>query len=70
MTATNQGIGVLGKFTRTSAILNFGADDCIPGIPNSNWWYILNSLSVTRLDNGEEIEVYDRNYSTDRSGWC
>jgi len=27
--------------------LNFGADDCIPGIPNRNWWYILNSLSVT-----------------------
>lgn len=50
--------------------LNFGADDCIPGIPNRNWWYILNSLSVTRLDNGEEIEVYDGNYSTDRSCWC
>jgi len=51
-------------------VLNFGADDCIPGIPNRNWWYILNSLSVTRLDNGEEIEVYDGNYSTDRSCWC
>ena len=50
--------------------LNFGADDCIPGIPNRNWWYILNSLSVTRLDNGVEIEVYDGNYSTDRSCWC
>ena len=50
--------------------LNFGADDCIPGIPNRNWWYILNSLSVTRLDNGVEIEVYDGNYSTDRSSWC
>ncbi|MEG0724393.1 MAG: hypothetical protein RR419_09285, partial [Akkermansia sp.] len=23
--------------------LNFGADDCIPGIPNRNWWYILNN---------------------------
>jgi hypothetical protein len=51
-------------------VLNFGADDCIPGIPNRNWWYILNSLSVTRLDNGAEIEVYDGNYSTDRSCWC
>lgn len=50
--------------------LNFGADDCIPGIPNRNWWYILNSLSVTRLDNGVVIEVYDGNYSTDRSCWC
>ncbi|MDN5630096.1 MAG: hypothetical protein L0G38_11165, partial [Lactococcus sp.] len=35
-----------------------------------NWWYILNSLSVTRLDNGLTIEVYDGNYSTDRSCWC
>jgi len=51
-------------------VLNFGEDDCIPGIPNRNWWYILNNLSVTRLDNGVEIEVYDGNYSTDRSCWC
>ncbi|MBI1453693.1 hypothetical protein IL972_17530 [Acinetobacter sp. FL51] len=50
--------------------LNFGADDCIPAIPNKNWWYILNSLSVTRLDNGVEINVLDGNYSTDRSCWC
>jgi hypothetical protein len=53
-----------------NVILNFGADDCIPALPNKNWWYILNSLSVTRLDNGEEIKVYDGNYSTDRSRWC
>lgn len=51
-------------------VLNFGADDCIPGIPNRNWWYILNSLFVTRLDNGVEINVLDGNYSTDRSCWC
>lgn len=51
-------------------VLNFGADDCISGIPNRNWWYILNTLSVTRLDNGEEINVLDGNYSTDRSRWC
>lgn len=53
-----------------NVILNFGADDCMPGLPNRNWWYILNSLSVTRLDNGEEITVYDGNYGTDRSRWC
>ena len=52
-----------------NVILNFGADDCIPALPNRNWWYILNSLSVTRLDNGEEIKVYDGNYGTDRSRW-
>jgi len=53
-----------------NVILNFGADDCIPALPNRNWWYILNSLSVTRLDNGEKINVLDGNYSTDRSRWC
>ena len=53
-----------------NVVLNFGADDCIPGIPNRNWWYILNSLSVMRLDNGVEIQVVDGNYSTDRSCWC
>lgn len=51
-------------------VLNFGADDCIPAIPNKNWWHILNTLSVTRLDNGKEINVLDGNYSTDRSRWC
>jgi len=51
-------------------VLNFGADDCIPSIPNKEWWHILNSLSVTRLDNGEEIQVMDGSYSTDRSSWC
>lgn len=53
-----------------NVVLNFGADDCIPSIPNKNGWYILNSLSVTRLDNGEKINVLDGNYSTDRSRWC
>jgi hypothetical protein len=51
-------------------VLNFGADDCIPAITNQKGWYILNSLSVTRLDNGEKINVLDGNYSTDRSRWC
>ena len=53
-----------------NVILNFGADECIPSIPNRNGWYILNSLSVTRLENGEKINVLDGNYSTDRSRWC
>lgn len=53
-----------------NVILNFGADDCIPALPNKKGWYILNSLSVTRLDNGEKINVLDGNYSTDRSRWC
>lgn len=53
-----------------NVVLNFGADDCIPALPNINGWYILNSLSVNRLDNGEKINVLDGNYSTDRSRWC
>ena len=53
-----------------NVILNFGVDDCIPTIPNQNWWYILNSLSVTRLDNDAEILVYDGNYRSDRSSWA
>ncbi len=51
-------------------ILNFGADDCIPALSNRNWWYIVNELSVSRLDNGQNILVYDGSYSTDRSRWC
>lgn len=51
-------------------ILNFGADDCIPALPNRNWWHIVNELSVSRLDNGQNILVYDGSYSTDRSRWC
>ncbi len=51
-------------------ILNFAADDCIPGLPPKNWWYIVNELSVSRLDNGQNILVYDGSYSTDRSRWC
>jgi hypothetical protein len=53
-----------------SVILNFGVDDCIPAIPNQNWWYILNSLSVIRLDNDAEILVYDGSYRSDRSSWA
>ncbi|MCM1959047.1 hypothetical protein NCZ17_06635 [Acinetobacter modestus] len=51
-------------------ILNFGADDCIPRIVNKNWWYIVNDLKVTRLDNGQEIQVNNGDYRCDRSSWC
>lgn len=57
-------------FDSHNVILNFGADDCIPGLPVKNWWYILNSLEVTRLDTGQKIIVMDGNYNTDRSRWC
>jgi hypothetical protein len=53
-----------------NVVLNFGSDDCIPTIPNKEWWHILNTLSVTRLDNCEEIQVLNGSYSTDRSSWC
>ncbi|MEG2268905.1 MAG: hypothetical protein RSC68_31805, partial [Acinetobacter sp.] len=53
-----------------NVILNFGADDCIPGIVNKNWWYIVNDLKVTRLDNGQEIQVNNGDYRCDRSSWC
>ena len=53
-----------------NVVLNFGADDCIPAQPNRNWWYILNTLKVTRLDNGVDITVYNGSYNTDRSRWC
>ena len=59
---------------RFNVELNFKEDKCakshLPAIPNQNWWYILNSLSVTRLDNDAEILVYDGNYRTDRSSWA
>lgn len=60
--------------SRFNVELNFEEDKCaksyLPAIPNQNWWYILNSLSVTRLDNDAEILVYDGNYRTDRSSWA
>lgn len=51
-------------------VLNFGADDCIPALPNRNWWYIVNTLIAERLDTGEKIQVIDGTYSTSRSQWC
>lgn len=51
-------------------VLNFGADDCIPSVPNKNWWYIVNEIEVSRLDNGQKIHVLNGSYRTDRSSWC
>lgn len=51
-------------------VLNFGADDCIPALPNRNWWYIVNVLTAERLDTGEKIKVMEGTYSTSRSQWC
>ncbi|MFI9460213.1 hypothetical protein [Acinetobacter sp. NPDC052428] len=53
-----------------NVVLNFGADDCIPALPNRNWWYIVNTLTAERLDTGERIKVMDGSYSTSRSQWC
>lgn len=53
-----------------NVVLNFGADDCIPALPNRNWWYIVNILIAERLDTGEKIKVMDGTYSTTRSQWC
>lgn len=53
-----------------NVILNFGADDCIPSLPNQNWWYIVNNLSAERLDNAEPIKVINGTYNGSRSTWC
>ncbi|AXY60177.1 hypothetical protein [Acinetobacter sp. WCHAc010052] len=53
-----------------NVILDFGADDCIPGLADKKWWYILNNLSVHRIDSGEKIKVLDGRYGTDKSSWC
>lgn len=50
-------------------ILNFGADECLPNLAPVDWWYIVNEIKVTRLDNGQEIQIYGGDYSTDRSSW-
>lgn len=51
-------------------ILNFGADQCLPNLKPVDWWYIVNDLKVTRLDNGQEIQVNNGDYRCDRSSWC
>ncbi|OBY75888.1 hypothetical protein [Acinetobacter gyllenbergii] len=50
-------------------ILNFGADECLPNIAPVDWWYIVNEIKVTRLDNGQVIQIYNGDYSTDRKSW-
>ncbi len=52
-----------------NVILNFGADECLPNFAPAEWWYIVNEIKVTRLDNGQEIQIYSGDYSTDRSSW-
>lgn len=53
-----------------NVILNFGVDDCIPGVANKKWWYIVNNVSVVNTRTGKEIKVYNGSYNTDRSRWC
>ena len=53
-----------------NVVLNFGADDCIPSLVPVDWWYIVNDLKVTRLDNVQEIQVNNGDYRCDRSSWC
>ena len=53
-----------------NVVLNFGADECIPNLAAVDWWYIVNDLKVTRLDNGQEIQVNNGDYRCDRSSWC
>ena len=53
-----------------NVILNFGVDNCIPGVANKKWWYIVNNVSVVNTRTGEEIKVYNGSYNTDRSRWC
>ena len=50
-------------------VLNFGANECLPNLAPVDWWYIVNEIKVTRLDNGQEIQIYSGDYSTDRSSW-
>ena len=62
------------QVSRFNVVLNFDEDKCakqyIPQRNNSNWWYIVNDLKVTRLDNGQEIQVNNGDYRCDRSSWC
>ncbi len=53
-----------------NVILNFGSGKVIPELYHKKWWYIVNEISVARLDNNEKILVYDGSYNTDRGRWC
>ncbi|MHA3079631.1 hypothetical protein [Acinetobacter sp. ANC 5502] len=53
-----------------NVILNFGADDCIPQIVSPKYWYIMNTLSVKREDNGVTILVTKGSASVSLDTWC
>lgn len=53
-----------------NVILNFGADDCIPQIVSPKYWYIMNTLSVVREDNGVTILATKGSASVSRDTWC
>ncbi|UUM26286.1 hypothetical protein NQU59_11260 [Acinetobacter colistiniresistens] len=53
-----------------NVILNFGASDYLPISENKELWYIVNDLNVSRLDNGQTIQVNNGDYRCDRSSWC
>lgn len=63
-------ICLLHEVDSHNVILNFGDEDCIPSLAPRNWWYIVNDIEVSRLDNGEKITVIDGGYNTSRSQWC
>ncbi|RYL22097.1 hypothetical protein [Acinetobacter piscicola] len=63
-------ICLLHEVDSHNVILNFGDEDCIPSLAPRNWWYIVNKIEVSRLDNGEQIKVIDGSYNTSRSQWC
>ncbi len=63
-------ICLLHEVDSHNVILNFGDEDCIPSLAPRDWWYIVNKIEVSRLDNGEQIKVIDGSYNTSRSQWC
>ena len=63
-------ICLLHEVDSHNVVLNFGDEDCIPSLAPRNWWYIVNNIEVSRLDNGEKITVIDGGYNTSRSQWC
>lgn len=51
-------------------ILNFGDERCLPQLASHNWWHIMNEVNVTRLDNGEKINVLNGSFNCDRNSFC
>lgn len=49
---------------------NFGADECLPALENRKWWRIVNEVKVSRLDNGQTINVLSGSYHCSRSTWA